>query len=432
MKHGLNRNKMPAALWAAVIVACAILGCTQEQPAPAESEPSSEATPAEQATPGMETVPTPDATSIPQTAPAPEVGAEEPAPETPPSGESASNESAASDNPDEAVAAKVGDEVITRAELEQHIREFCNRVQMSHAMQAGPNAPPLQVQVTEEDKQMVLNHLIDSVVLYGLAKKAGHTFSDKDLDAAIEQLKKRFPSEEVFARALKEGGMTPDGLRERLRIERTIQPFLLAQRQAVTVTDEEVTAEYEKGKSSGEYTMPENYDVAHVLVKVDQDDEAAWTAAKEKIDAARARIVAGEDFAAVAKAVSDDPGSKDKGGQYDGVSRGQMVPEFEKQMLDTPVGELSEPFKTQYGWHILKVIAKHEPQMMEIEKVSDIVRGQLTQEKQRAEIERLIAEAKKSLTVEIFPDVVASVKVGADAPEAAAPNEQQEPTTPSS
>jgi parvulin-like peptidyl-prolyl isomerase len=71
----------------------------------------------------------------------------------------------------------------------------------------------------------------------------------------------------------------------------------------------------------------------------------------------------GANFADMAKKYSEDPGSKDKGGEYDGVVRGQMVPEFEKAAFSLKINEISDPVKTTYGYHILQVLAHEQPQL---------------------------------------------------------------------
>jgi parvulin-like peptidyl-prolyl isomerase len=80
----------------------------------------------------------------------------------------------------------------------------------------------------------------------------------------------------------------------------------------------------------------------------------------------RKRIVAGEDFAAVAKAESDDTGSGANGGDLGSFRRGQMVPEFEKVAFALPVGEVSEPLKTQFGYHIIKVEKRESKNLEEV------------------------------------------------------------------
>ena len=74
-----------------------------------------------------------------------------------------------------------------------------------------------------------------------------------------------------------------------------------------------------------------------------------------KANEVRAKIVAGTDFAAVAKAESDDAGTGANGGELGSFTRGRMVPEFEKAAFSLPIGELSEPVKSPFGYHLIQV-----------------------------------------------------------------------------
>jgi parvulin-like peptidyl-prolyl isomerase len=78
-----------------------------------------------------------------------------------------------------------------------------------------------------------------------------------------------------------------------------------------------------------------------------------------KVQALRARLVAGEDFASIAKAESDDTGSGANGGDLDFFGHGQMVPPFEQAAFAAPVGQVTEPVKTQFGYHLI-LVEKHE------------------------------------------------------------------------
>jgi peptidyl-prolyl cis-trans isomerase C len=79
--------------------------------------------------------------------------------------------------------------------------------------------------------------------------------------------------------------------------------------------------------------------------------------AKKKADDIRARLVKGEDFAAIAKAESDDPGSKETGGEYT-FARGKMVPAFEKAAFGLEVKEISQPVKTPFGYHVIQLLER--------------------------------------------------------------------------
>jgi peptidyl-prolyl cis-trans isomerase SurA len=97
----------------------------------------------------------------------------------------------------------------------------------------------------------------------------------------------------------------------------------------------------------------EQIEVRHILVTPNEiiDDDTA----KQKLDDAREQILAGEDFASVAKLLSDDPGSANTGGAMGWVGPGTFVPEFEEVANNLELGVMSEPFKSRFGWHLLEV-----------------------------------------------------------------------------
>jgi peptidyl-prolyl cis-trans isomerase D len=98
----------------------------------------------------------------------------------------------------------------------------------------------------------------------------------------------------------------------------------------------------------------------HVLIRVDKDaNEAQVADAQKRIDAALARIQGGEDFAKVASEVSEDPGSKDRGGDLGLFPRGQMVPAFEDVAFQQKDGETSGVVRTDFGFHVIRTEA-HE------------------------------------------------------------------------
>ncbi|AEI46087.1 peptidylprolyl isomerase [Paenibacillus mucilaginosus] len=98
--------------------------------------------------------------------------------------------------------------------------------------------------------------------------------------------------------------------------------------------------------------------VSHILVGLkdtatqkDRTDEEALKRAQE----VKGKLDAGGDFAALAKEYSDDPGSKDAGGKYENAEVSQWVPEFKQAAVDLPLNKISDPVKTDYGYHVMKV-----------------------------------------------------------------------------
>lgn len=122
----------------------------------------------------------------------------------------------------------------------------------------------------------------------------------------------------------------------------------------IELDDEEIMQSYEASK--GRYIKPETRIASHILLAVprsaDQAKQDEVLAAAEDI---AKRINAGEDFSKLAEEFSDDPGSKRKGGDLGVITKGQMVPEFETAVYSMKQDEVSEPIKTQFGYHIIKL-----------------------------------------------------------------------------
>jgi len=109
-------------------------------------------------------------------------------------------------------------------------------------------------------------------------------------------------------------------------------------------------------RGANEQVMVNQVHARHILVRPnDLRDDAA---VQKKLNDLRARILAGEDFATLAQTNSEDPGSASEGGDLGWTGPGTFVPAFEKAINDTPENEISEPFRTQYGWHIVQVLGR--------------------------------------------------------------------------
>lgn len=115
-------------------------------------------------------------------------------------------------------------------------------------------------------------------------------------------------------------------------------------------------------KASDTMLIPQ-WHTRHILVKVDELQTDAL--AEQKINDLYEQLRNGADFAALASTYSDDPGSAGRGGDLDWVSEEDMVAPFEATMKNTAVGDYSAPFKTQFGWHILKVDGKRQQDVSE-------------------------------------------------------------------
>lgn len=157
-------------------------------------------------------------------------------------------------------------------------------------------------------------------------------------------------------------------------------------------------ARYEQEKN--QFTQQEQRLASHILIQVDEKaDAAAQKAAEAKAKQVYAQVKApGADFAALARANSDDPGSKDNGGDLGWNAKGVMVPEFDKVLFALKPGEISEPVKSSFGWHIIQLREVKGAQQQDFE----VVREQLLREESEGARERAFNDLSGKLVDQVL------------------------------
>jgi peptidyl-prolyl cis-trans isomerase D len=168
----------------------------------------------------------------------------------------------------------------------------------------------------------------------------------------------------------------------------------------VQITEQELRDFYEK--NAERFSRPEQVQARHILLKTEGKNEEEVKKLAE--DLVR-QIRGGADFAALARQYSDDPGSKERGGDLGLFGRGRMVPEFEQAAFSQEINSIGDPVKTEFGYHIIQVMAKQPAYKMEFALVKDQIYRELSQPKavqnakdQATKIHEEITKNKKSLT----------------------------------
>ncbi len=174
--------------------------------------------------------------------------------------------------------------------------------------------------------------------------------------------------------------------RRQVVIEELVRRKVIAQSQ---VTDEEARKMYEDNKPL--FSM-ETVRVSHIMVKTEAEAEAILK-----------DLQAGKDFAELAKTMSQDTGSAEKGGDLGALRRGQTVQEFEDEAFRLQEGELSPVIKTQYGYHILKGGA-HASVAEPFDEVKGKIRQSLLRQKEQENFLAFMADLEKKAKTEIFED----------------------------
>ena len=152
----------------------------------------------------------------------------------------------------------------------------------------------------------------------------------------------------------------------------------------------------------------------HILFGAPDDDQQASDAAKAKVVAVIARLKNGEDFAKLATELTEDPSGRENGGDLGYFTKDRMVPEFAEVAFKLEPGMISEPVRTQFGWHVLKVEDKRDRAVPEFEMVKDQLEKHLVRKSQSELVTRLRASAKIE-KIDAKPDATSGATAAAPA-----------------
>ena len=251
-------------------------------------------------------------------------------------------------------------------------------------------------------KENVLEGLINKELLYQESKDKGIKVEAGVVEKKLNEMKGRFPSESQFKRALAGMNISEEALTSQIERELAIQPWIDGQfTQKTKVTDREARVFYDS--RPGLFKEPEQVHASHILIKVSpKADAPEKAAAHEKIAAIRERLKKGEDFAGVAKEVSEGP-SGPKGGDLGYFRKGQMVPPFEKAAFVLKPGEVSDLVETRFGYHLIKVNDKRPERNIPYAEVEERLKKQLISEKVQKNVRQYVKELKKQAKIERFP-----------------------------
>ncbi|MBN1291936.1 MAG: peptidylprolyl isomerase [Candidatus Latescibacteria bacterium] len=250
------------------------------------------------------------------------------------------------------IVAVVGDEIILLSDVQQKLRqEMMNR-------QYDTGTSP---QVLQRLQNEIIRGMIDDNLLTEKAAKDSIIADPRDIDQffneRMAELKQTLKTEENFQAALVENGMTEQQLRHMFRVmaeKNVIQRMLMDRiKRRISVTPQDLEVWYEAHKDSLP-SIPEQFKLSHIMI-VPKASEDQKLLVKNELERILERARSGEDFAALATQYSEDPGTKDDGGDIGYFPRGVLVKEFTDVAFSLKEGEISDIVETQYGYHIIKV-----------------------------------------------------------------------------
>ncbi|HJX27645.1 MAG TPA: peptidylprolyl isomerase [Thermoanaerobaculia bacterium] len=289
-----------------------------------------------------------------------------------------------------AVVARVNGEEIKKQELVDQAQEMRQQLARLQGIQA-----PLNSAFYND----VLNSMVANRLLLQEAKTLGLMFTDAEIEAEIQKIKSGFPNEEAYRQQLATNKVTEAQLRNQMRSAGTVDKLIRSRiAPSIQVSEADARAFYDKNQE--QMKQPPRVHLRHILIKAEPNTPAAERQkARQKAEDLLSQVKNGGDFAALATANSDDPGSKPRGGDLSWVTPGQTVPAFEKAAfaLKNP-NDLSPVVETRFGFHIIQLLEREAEKTVPFEQAKDqigqMLRQQQGQEKLRAHVEELKAKGK--------------------------------------
>ena len=258
--------------------------------------------------------------------------------------------------------------------------------------------------LTEADlktvKNRILENLIDAELLYQQSQKEGIKIDEKVINERIEKMKKRFPNEDAYQKALKRMHVSEKEFRAEIQRALAIDELLYKVRKNITVTDKESKTYYHNNQNL--FKQPEQVKISMILIKVKPNDEKSKKIqARKKIEAVQKKLAQGEDFGKLAKAYSEGPNAQ-RGGAWGYLKRGHVGKALEDEAFALKVGEVSKIFETPSGYHLIKVIDKKPAGPIPYKEVEKMIKRRLKREKQKTAIHEYIENLKKSAKIKRF------------------------------
>ncbi|WP_342043653.1 peptidylprolyl isomerase [Bacillus sp. OTU2372] len=229
-----------------------------------------------------------------------------------------------------------------------------------------------------------VDQMINDKIVETEAEKKKITVSNSTINSEIDKLKEQYGGENAFNQALVNNNTTLSALKNDVKNYLLIKKLLEPE---IKITEDEMKTYFEENKDS--YATAEQVKASHILVA----DEKTAKEIKQKLDN-------GEDFAILAKKYSTDESTKDKGGELGYFAKGTMVTEFDNVAFTLPVNKISDPVKTEYGYHIIKVEDKKAAQAANYEASKAEIKETLFDQKVDSEYQTWIDSKKKNYDIE--------------------------------
>jgi peptidyl-prolyl cis-trans isomerase SurA len=295
----------------------------------------------------------------------------------------------------ERIVALVGEEIVLESEVNERARPFLEELaSVQNQAQRAQRAASL--------RREVLERLIDEHLLIQQANELKLNVSSEEIDRAVEQIKRDYNLNDVqLADELRKQGLSMAAYRQNTRREiLKYRVINIAVGSKIQVSDSDVQSYYERHMKSGANVQLR---VSHIFIAIPENADAAKVIEREEYaKKILARAKGGEDFAKLARELSEDRATRAEGGDlgYFGKEMGLPKP-VEELVFSMKVGELGGPVRGNQGFHIIKLVDRKAKDMAPLADVKEDLRGQLRAKEMERQTKIYLSDLRKKTLVEI-------------------------------
>jgi peptidyl-prolyl cis-trans isomerase C len=271
--------------------------------------------------------------------------------------------------------------------------------EMKNAVAKGLNPDEAGEQGENSFRSRVLEELIGRELLYQESVKAGVSIDDASVKERLDNLKGRFPDEDVFKKAMEDMNMTEESLERHIQRGMSINKYVdEAFVQKAEVSENAVEKFYDEHPEA--FTTPERVRARHILLEKKPDSSPEEIEKnRELLTTIRKKVENGEDFGTLAKEHSDCPSSA-QNGDLGFFGKGEMVREFEEAAFALEPGAVSEIVETQFGLHLIQLVERQPESVVPLDQIKDRLTLFLKQEKGKEAATAHLNELKKTAAIE--------------------------------
>lgn len=253
----------------------------------------------------------------------------------------------------------------------------------------------------QQANRVVLDAMIAQALMYGAATIAGVVATEDEVELELSFARARYASRSEFESELEKRGLTEEEYRTNLSRELTIQKHIESNLvRELTVSDEDVRVYYDTHQV--EFHRPASMQLRQIVASLPRGATAAErAAARAKAEQALEQVRAGQDFAAVARELSDD-GTASQGGLIANLTEEELVPPLREAVKMLAVGDLSPVVESRFGFHLLRLEGRQEAQGLSFADAEEPIRQDLLAQRKRSAKEGWLQGLRAEARVEIL------------------------------